>query len=75
MDIASFYSEFTTKKLLLFHSLEKLLSLEQLNELNEYLKSVSLNIVSLESYPLITKEKGRDVKVYSIDEDHVRFDY
>lgn len=75
MDIVSFYSEFTTKKLLLFHSLEKLLSTEQLNELNQYLKSVSLNIVSLESYPLSLKDKALDAKVYSIDEDHVRFDY
>jgi len=75
MDVVNFYNEFTNKKLLLFHNLERLLNLDQLNELNDYLKSVDLIIVSLESYPMTLKEDGNNVKVYSIDEDHVRFDY
>jgi len=75
MDIVSFYSEFTTKKLLVFNNLERLLNLNQLNEINNYLKSVNLMIVSFESYPMSLKEKGLDIKVYSIDNDHVRFDY
>lgn len=75
MDVVSFYSEFTNKKLLLFHNLERLLTLDQLNELNDYIKSVNLIIVSLESYPMRLKEEGLNVKLYSIDEDHIRFDY
>ncbi len=75
IDVVSFYNEFTNKKLLLFHNLERLLNLDQLNELDDYLKSVDLTIVSLESYPMTLKEDGNNIKVYSIDEDHVRFDY
>ena len=75
ISIVSFYVEFTSKKLLLFHNLEKLLSFDQLNELNDYLKSVDLKLVSLESYPMIFKEEKLNAKVYSIDNDHVRFDY
>lgn len=75
MDVISFYSEFSSKKLLVFYGLERLLSLDQLNEIDEYLKSVDLTIISLESYPMLLKEKGLNIKVYSIDNDHVRFDY
>jgi len=75
MDVISFYSEFSSKKLLVFYDLERLLNLDQLNEIDEYLKSVDLTIVSLESYPMLLKEKGLNIKVYSIDNDHVRFDY
>ena len=75
MDVISFYSEFSSKKLLVFYDLERLLNLGQLNEIDEYLKSVDLTIVSLESYPMLLKEKGLNIKVYSIDNDHVRFDY
>jgi len=75
MDVISFYSEFSSKKLLVFYDLERLLNLDQLNEIDNYLKSVDLTIVSLESYPMLLKEKGLNIKVYSIDNDHVRFDY
>ena len=73
--IVGFYSEFTSKKLLLFHNLERLLSHDQLNELNDYLKSLNLLVISLESFPMTLKEDDLNVKLYSIDEDHVRFDY
>lgn len=75
MSIVSFYNEFTSKKLLLFHNLERLLSLDQLNELNDFLKSIDLIVISLESYPMTLKEVDLNAKIYSIDEDHVRFDY
>ncbi|USQ69920.1 type II-A CRISPR-associated protein Csn2 [Companilactobacillus allii] len=73
--VIRFYVEFDNKRLLLFHGLERLCSLEQINELNDYLKSVELSVVSLESYPMTLKRPGLNTHVYSIDEDHVRFDY
>lgn len=73
--VVSFYNEFTNKKLLLFHNLERLLSLEQLNQLNDFLKSIDLMVISLESYSMTLKEAELNATVYSIDEDHVRFDY
>ncbi|WP_125568696.1 type II-A CRISPR-associated protein Csn2 [Companilactobacillus insicii] len=73
--VVRFYVEFSNKKLLLFHGLERLCSLEQLNELNDYLKSIELAVVSLESYPMSLKNPDLNNRVYSIDEDHVRFDY
>lgn len=75
MDVVSFYSEFFNKKILVFYSLERLLNSEQLNEINKYLKSVNLSIVSFESYPMMLKDETLDARVYSIDNDHVRFDY
>ncbi|MFC6176775.1 type II-A CRISPR-associated protein Csn2 [Companilactobacillus huachuanensis] len=75
MDVTGFYSEFSNKKLLVFYDLERLLNLNQLNEIDSYLKSVDLTMVSLESYPMLLKEDGLNIKVYSIDNDHVRFDY
>ncbi|KRK81042.1 type II-A CRISPR-associated protein Csn2 [Companilactobacillus nodensis] len=73
--VVRFYVEFSDKRLLLFHGLERLCSLEQLNELNDYLKSIKLAIVSFESYPMTLKKSGLNTRIYSIDEDHVRFDY
>jgi len=73
--VIKFYVEFGNKKLLLFHGLERLCSLGQINELNDYLKSVNLAVVSLESYPMTLKKSGLNAQIYSIDEDHVRFDY
>ncbi|WP_125588487.1 type II-A CRISPR-associated protein Csn2 [Companilactobacillus jidongensis] len=73
--VVRFYVEFSDKRLLLFHGLERLCSLEQLNELNDYLKSIKLAVVSLESYPMTLKKSGLNTRIYSIDEDHVRFDY
>lgn len=75
MDVISFYSDFTNKKLLIFNNIGRLLNVNQLNEIHTYLKSVDLKLVSLESYPMIFKEKKLNAKVYSIDNDHVRFDY
>lgn len=75
MDVISFYAEFSSKKMLLLYGIERLLNLSQLNELDNYIKSVNLSVVSLESYPMILKEDGLNAKVYSIDNDHVRFDY
>lgn len=73
--VIRFYVEFSDKRLLLFHGLERLCSLEQINYLNDYLKSIELAVVSLESYPMKLKNPGSNTRVYSIDEDHVRFDY
>lgn len=73
--VVRFYVEFSDKRLLLFHGLERLCSLEQLNELNDYLKSIKLAVVSFESYPMTLKKSGLNTRIYSIDEDHVRFDY
>jgi CRISPR-associated protein Csn2 len=75
MDVISFYSDFTNKKLLIFNNICRLLNVNQLNEIHTYLKSVDLKLVSLESYPMIFKEEKLNAKVYSIDNDHVRFDY
>ncbi|WP_125761374.1 type II-A CRISPR-associated protein Csn2 [Companilactobacillus hulinensis] len=73
--VITFYSDFSEKKTLLFHGLEHFINIEQLNELNNYLKSIGLNVISLESYPMTKKESTLEIKIYSIDDDHIRFDY
>ncbi|MFD1471776.1 type II-A CRISPR-associated protein Csn2 [Companilactobacillus mishanensis] len=75
LSVISFYKDFTDKKLLIFHDLHKLLNLEQVNEMNNYLKTTELSIVSFESFDMSTKIEGLNCKVFSIDSDHVRFDY
>lgn len=72
--VIEFYRDFSNKTMLIFHGLERLLNINQLNELNEYLKANEITVVSMESYQMITKNDEINFKIYSIDEDHVRFD-
>ncbi|MFC6324163.1 type II-A CRISPR-associated protein Csn2 [Companilactobacillus baiquanensis] len=72
--VIEFYRDFSNKTMLIFHGLERLLNINQLNELNEYLKANEITVVSMESYRMVTKSNKVNFKVYSIDEDHVRFD-
>ncbi|MFD1419276.1 type II-A CRISPR-associated protein Csn2 [Companilactobacillus keshanensis] len=72
--VIEFYVDFSSKEMLIFHGLERLLNINQLNELNDYLKANKISVVSIESYPMVIKNDKINFRIYSIDEDHVRFD-
>ncbi|MQS53509.1 type II-A CRISPR-associated protein Csn2 [Companilactobacillus mishanensis] len=73
--VINFYKDFSEKRLLILHDLHKLLNLNQVNEMNDYLRSLKLTLISFESYEMISRTENLNCKVYSIDDDHMRFDY
>lgn len=75
LSVVNFYKDFSDKKLLITHDLYKLLNLNQVNEMNSYLKSLDIAILSIESMNKPSKNVGIESLIYSIDNDHVRFDY
>lgn len=75
LSVINFFREFSEKKVLIMHDIVKLLNLEQLEELNDYLESSEINLISFESTDISESIKHSVINVSEIDEDHVRFDY
>lgn len=73
--IINFYTEFSEKKLLIFHDFYTLLNLDQLNEIHDYLKAADIILISFESNHFPQQLENRSWVTFDVDADHVRFDY
>ena len=75
LDVINFFNEFTDKHLLITYNLHNLLDYKQRNELNQYLNSAEISLVSFESIKFDLNTGKINHRIFNIDEDHIRFDY